>query len=340
MPVARRIGRILLLLAVALGLAPGTWMRTSHEAAPLDERQILEVTPLALETARAGELEVAGAWRLASPNHHFGGFSALLALPDGTLFAASDGGRQLRFAPPGRPPGPAHMDYFAGCAPVVDKPYGDVEALTRDPVSGKVWATCERRNRIVRYDSQFRPEAWIDPAAIRDWPTNAGPESIVRLADGRFILLSEGSPRWFARELPALLYSGDPVTGVEPLRFGFVPPRGYRPVDAASMPDGRVMILLRRGRWSLPPVFAAKLVVADPAGITEGRQWTFEVVAEIDAPLPTDNYEGLAVEVLEDGSTVLWLISDDNRVGYQRTLLLKLVWPSNEKARGSSRALS
>ena len=38
----------------------------------------------------------------------------------------------------------------------------------------------------------------------------------------------------------------------EPLRFGFVPASGYRPVDAATMPDGRVMILLRRVRWWLP----------------------------------------------------------------------------------------
>ena len=48
----------------------------------------------------------------------------------------------------------------------------------------------------------------------------------------------------------------------------------------------------------------------------------------------------LAVEPLADGSAVLWLMSDDNRAHYQRTLLLKLIWPGNEKARETSRAPS
>ena len=56
-----------------------------------------------------------------------------------------------------------------------------------------------------------------------------------------------------------------------------------------------------------------------------------------------DNYEGLAVAPGPDGALVLWLISDDNKATFQRTLLLKLLWrpsDSNEKARELPRAPS
>ena len=42
----------------------------------------------------------------------------------------------------------------------------------------------------------------------------------------------------------------------------------------------------------------------------------------------------------EAAEAVLWLISDDNTSHFQRTLLLKLLWRPNEKARGVSRAPS
>ena len=42
-------------------------------------------------------------------------------------------------------------------------------------------------------------------------------------------------------------------------------------------------------------------------------------------PLPRDNYEGLAIMPDATGVT-MWLISDDNRMRYQRTLLLQLHW--------------
>ena len=311
----------------------------AHHPPAIDRRQILSVTPLETGTVLAGKLEVAGAWQLESPNHHFGGYSALLALPDGNLFAASDGGRMLRFAPPDGPGGAAEFDHFA-VRKKSDRALRDLEGLTRDPASGKMWAVYEGRNMILRLDPDFRRTGAVRPAAMRNWPGNAGPEAIVRLADGRFVVLSEGSPRWFARGLPALLFPGDPVSGAEPAEFTFVPPRGYRPVDAALLPDGRVLVLVRQVRWRLPPRFAAKLVVADPASIRPGRRWSGATVAEIDAPLPTDNYEGLAVEPQENGRAAVWLISDDNRAHYQRTLLLKLAWPPNEKARGTSRAPS
>ena len=55
---------------------------------------------------------------------------------------------------------------------------------------------------------------------------------------------------------------------------------------------------------------------------------------------PTENFEGLAVVPGQRGGVVLWLISDDNQSAFQRTLLLKLLWRPNEKARETIRAPS
>lgn len=328
---------MILLLVVVLGLAPVTWIRSSSPWEPTDERPLLALIPLPARTLEAGEVSLAGAWRLESPNRHFGGYSALIPLADGTLLAASDRGRRLRFTPPGkRGPGPS-FGFFAG-HDANDKRFIDIEALTRDATSGTIWAAYESTNLIERLNSRLQPEGQLRPKAMRPWPGNAGPEAMVRLADGRFLVLAEASRRWFADEAPALLFPGDPLAGAEPMEFRFRPPEGFRPVDMAQLPDGRVLILLRKVLWWMPPKFAGRIVVADPATIRGGETWRGEVIADLADPLPSDNYEGLAIEPAADGSVVLWVISDDNRIRLQRALLLKLLWRPKEKARGISRA--
>lgn len=327
--------RLLALLLVALGLAPGTWWRAPAIAE--DERQTLAFVPLEVAAADLGPLELAGAWELRSGNRHFGSFSALVALGDGTLLSASDSGRMLRFTPPGVSPRIVRFDYFAGRAQPV-KRLADVEALALDRDSGRLWAAYEFSNRIERHERDFASVAAVAPTAMRTWSANAGPEAMTRLDDGRFIVLAEGAPEWFGEAMPGLLFPADPLAGTEPLRFRFVPPDGFRPVDLAQLPDGRVVILLRRVEWRILPGFSAKLMVADPGQIREGRAWPAQPVADLADPLPTDNYEGLAIERDDRGNAVLWVISDDNEMALQRTLLLKLVWPANAKARGIVRA--
>ena len=95
--------------------------------------------------------------------------------------------------------------------------------------------------------------------------------------------------------------------------------------DAAAMPDGRVVILLRAIDPPFPPFFKGMLLVADPADIAAGREWPWHKLADLEEPLPLDNYEGLAIVPDATGVT-LWLISDDNLSRLQRTLLLELHW--------------
>jgi hypothetical protein len=329
------MGRLFLLLLVAVGLAPGTWVRSPRSFA-IDQRPLLFVERLEVPRgALGGAVEVAGAWHLRSPNFHFSGYSALLVLDDGTLLAASDHRRELRFSPPGAARRQVQFAFFAP-EPKLQS-HIDLEAMTRDPASGHIWAAYERSNHIERYDADLSTaRAW--PRAMRSWPSNRGPEALVRLADGRFVVLAEASPRWFAADLPGLVFPGDPVDGAQPAAFAFAPPEGFVPVDMAQLPDGRVLILLRAFHWRIPPRFTGKLVVADPDAIVPGARWPWRAVADLEEPLPTDNYEALAVEPRPDGRHVLWVMSDDNRSQFQRTLLLKLIW-TDEKARGSTRAL-
>jgi hypothetical protein len=320
---------------VAVGLAP-VWVRSPRPPESSDERQVLNVTRLAVPAADPGEAEILGAWRLDSTNRHFGSYSALVALGDGSLLAASDSGRRLRFTPPGRRGAPPLFDFFADVE-FGQKRAADIEAMTRDPATGRIWVAYEYTNRIERLDTRLQPEGRIAPPAMRSWGSNSGPEAMVRLADGRFVVLAEiGS--WFGRDSPGLLFPRDPLEGDAPIEFRFRPPNGFSPVDMALLPDGRVLVLLRELLWQLPPGFASKLVVADPAAIRAGTDWTGEEIAQIRAPLPSENYEGLAVEPGPEGSVVLWLISDDNNATFQETRLLKLAWRPNEKARGSPRA--
>lgn len=323
--------RLFVLLVVAVGLAPGTWWRSPPP--PDDRRQGLTVTALAVPRADLGPLELVGAWLLDSPNRDFGSYSGLAVLAPGELLAASDNGGMMAFSAPGEGRAHARIGDFTGNGGR-SKRNLDIEALARDPATGTIWVAFEMTNRIERYDAHFRRTGRVWPEAMAGWSANAGPEAMARLADGRFVVLAEASPGWFDAETPGLLFAGDPVAGAEPRAFRFRPPEGFRPVDMAPLPDGRVVILLRQIAWGLPPGFAGRLVLADPAEIEQGKPWRAKPLAVLAPPLPSDNYEGLAIEPDGRGGAVLWLISDDNGSAFQRTLLLRLVWRANEKARG------
>lgn len=315
---------------MAAGLAPGPWLRSALP--PPDNSQQLTIRKLDAPRLRLDGAEGAeratdapvlnAAWQLTSPNSEFGSYSALLLLPGARFLAGSDRGASLTFGLDGADP--VLRRIFADDDG--SKSLSDLEALTRDPVSGRVWAAYEGRNAIIALDADMRSLGRSRPEAMAGWPSNSGPESLVRLSDGSFITIAEGSRGWFADSSPALIFGGDPVNGTEPMRFRFQGPDGFRPVDMAQLPDGRVIILMRKLVLGLPPDFETKLVLADPRDIAPGRIWRGETIATIAGDLPTDNYEGMAIEDLEGGKVAIWLISDDNGGMFQRTLLLQLLW--------------
>jgi hypothetical protein len=323
---------LLLVILLILGLAPA--MCVYQTAKPWNPTPSLRFTPVRLppkpELARhLGAFELDGAWQMTSVYSSFGGYSALVPLPDGRLIAIADNGRRFTFSPPGVRPAPAvsgEVLPWRVRPPLYRRDDRDTESATRDPVTGMIWVGREGSNSIARVDPAFRGYISTRPAAMRDWPENGGPEAMVRLADGRFIVLEEVTTSLVESRLHhALLFPRDPLSGAKPVLFTFAGAPEFSTTDMAQLPDGRVLILMRRLLWPLPLRFAGRIMIADPAAIRPGAVWQSTEVARLTSTLPVDNFEGMAIVPRQDGRVTVWLISDDNHAVTQRTLLWKLV---------------
>lgn len=270
-----------------------------------------------------GELVLIGGWELDSANSDFGGFSALHAMGQGRLLALSDAAVLAGFAITDK--GLA-ADSFIAPLPVrkgesSSKKDQDSESLAHDPVSGRFWAGFEQRQRIRRYSPGFaRAEATGTPAAMQGWPRNGGAEAMVRRADGSFVVFAE-SRSVRPGITVGLLFGGDPAEpDARAQGFAYQPPTGYRITDVAALPDGRLLTLHRR--FSYLEGVSAKIGIIAAGAVREGALVRSRIIATLKPPLPTDNMEGIAID-REHGRTIVWVISDDNYLPLQRTLLLK-----------------
>lgn len=316
--------RILFLGAAMALLATVTWPGPSPPPPGPGDGQIL-VSAVALDAARperraVGALRLLAGWSLASDDPRFGGISGL-HVEGGEVTAISDVGMLARFPIPLRAGRlPVRFDpLIEGPGPRAPKSNRDTEALL---VRGdRLWAAFERHNMIWRYDrSSLRAQSAARPAAMRRWGGNRGAEALVRLDDGRFLVMAEGRNDGGAHS-EVVLFAGDPsrpATGTTVLRFRR--PAGYRATDAALLPDGRILILSRR--FSVWDGFTARLTVADVPRLASGATIEGREIAALAPPLAADNMEALAV-TRENGRTIVWLASDDNFSPLQRTLLLK-----------------
>jgi hypothetical protein len=202
----------------------------------------------------------------------------------------------------------------------------DAEGATFDQSTGRTWISWEGSNAISRLSPALQQEGIVRPAALTDWDANRGGETMVRLADGRFLVLQEAFDGRFETEHhEAAIFAGDPIESGEPQRFTFAGPAGFSPSDAAQLSDGRVLILSRRLVWLLPFRFAGRLSIANPDDIRPGGVWKSREVAKLTSTLPVDNFEGIAIEPGPGSHVSVWLISDDNDAAAQATILWKLV---------------
>lgn len=318
----RRVLSILLLC----GLVPAIWLR--EPLPPENFNQSVQMKPLPLPQAALGPFRLVGAWHLTSSNSRFFGFSTLTVSSSGDLTAFSDTGMRLDMPQPGLNGSKRNTARHDGSTRIVPlmarrsalKAYQDVEAAALDPSTGTFWLALEGRNVFMRTDVAGSRSESIGGPELAGWPANSGAEAMARLADGRFLILAEaGGPDHEGRLLPHAPDGKDRA-----LRFRFRAPEGYRPTDAAQLPDGRVLILLRKLRWPMPPRFSTLLLLADPTMIRASGEWSGQVLADFDGTGLEDNYEGLAIEAGTAGHLTVWLISDDNRAVTQRSLLLKL----------------
>ncbi len=297
-------------------------------ATPTESRKLtIQSTPVLLDSSnpdltRVGAFTFLGGWSLTSDTRGFGAISALNV--DGRLVTAlSDNGMitQFRFGRFGNVSEAENFRVPDGCGKLVHKFDNDTEALAHDSDTGAWWISYEWHNRICRVDGNLtRAEAVTKPAAIADWPQKKGAETMLRLADGRFLLIAE-DVKVGTDPVRAVLFDRDPSDpAAVATPFTYRPPDGYKPTDAAQLPDGRILVLNRR--FAIPELFTSKVVIVpaigeNPPKILEGR-----VIATLAPPLIADNFEGISITI-EEGRPIVWLASDDNFLRWQRTLLLK-----------------
>ncbi|WP_157215051.1 esterase-like activity of phytase family protein [Flavisphingomonas formosensis] len=271
---------------------------------------------------RVGALHWLGGWVLSSRDPRFGGISALTLDDRGRFLAIGDTGGVFRFRMArGRPAESSIATLPAGPGKTDGKNDRDAESMAFDPVSGSVWIGFEEHNAIWRYDrAMTRAEAHDEPPAMKDWPSNGGPEAMTRLPDGRFVVLAE-EEKGPDGSTEGLLFLSDPaVPGGTPIRFGYRAPKGYVATDMAVLPDGRAVVVNRH--YTPIDGVSAVLTLIDTRGIRAGAVLEGRELARLAPPITVDNMEALVV-TRESGRTVLWIASDDNFNPLQRTLLLK-----------------
>lgn len=280
----------------------------------------------------APELKFVRGWALTSKDANFGGLSALLT--DGVHFTAlSDVGLIVRWTMAANGSiSDARVDPLPkGCAIDNFKTNRDSESFTQDPASGEYWIGFEWRNAICRADPMLRrAKAMANPRQMRWWERTTGPESMVRLADGRFLVIEE-RPTDGKFSGPALLFASDPtVRGAKAQQLVYDLPADYfRPTDAAELPDGRLLIMHRNFK---PPFrFRGKLAILDPVPAHPIKPLKGRIIASFDEKGLTDNFEGVAISQAVD-HTYVWIVSDDNYLWLQQTYLLQfeLLTPAKE----------
>ncbi|MCA3286631.1 MAG: esterase-like activity of phytase family protein [Roseomonas sp.] len=259
-----------------------------------------------------------------------GGFSGVHLAPDLTLTLISDRGHwaEARLLLDGLTPIGLHPLRHAALRDEAGRPLprgfaADAEALARLP-DGTWLVAFERRHRIRAYRRLDGPGAYVAaPPGLEAAPPNGGLESLALLQDGRLFAIAE---TFAPPDRPELRHAwiGQPGAWM-PLYWQ--PNAGFHPTDAAILPDGSALVLERR--FSLLGGFAARVVQTAPEALRSAREGTVlhgkTILTLDDAPLPAENWEGIAVTRLGDELLVA-LISDDNESALQRSLLLLFAW--------------
>ena len=277
-----------------------------------------------------GPLRPLGGLVLAPDMLGGGGFSGVHLAPDLTLTLISDRGHwaEARLVLDGLTPiglqpirhGPLRDE--AG-KPIPRGFAGDAEALARLP-DGTWLVAFERRHRIRAYRRLDGPGAYVAaPPGLEAAPPNGGLESLAVLQDGRLFAIAE---TFTPPDRPELRHAWLGVPGRwTPLYWQ--PALGFHPTDGAILPDGRALVLERR--FSLLGGFSARLVMTAPDALRSAREGAVlhgETILMLDdAPLPSENWEAVAVTRFGD-QTLVALISDDNESILQRSLLLLFAW--------------
>jgi hypothetical protein len=317
---------------------------------------VVEARPIAAfdkanpNKTRFGKLTWRGGLILTSPSPNFGGWSGLALDPDGKRFlAVSDAGTWMTGAlvyDRGRP----KAVESARLGPLQSRP-GKALALNRDrdaeglaivkgtPAKGSVLISFERDHRIARFDiddeglSGARGHIAL-PAAGKRMKSNQGLEAITVLRGGPF----KGSLVAIAERLSdgSGNHTGWLWVKGRPRAFQLRNRDDFDVTDAAGLPDGSLLVLERRFRWSEGVKMRLRLIRRNE--LVAGARIAGETLLDASLNHEIDNMEGLAVHTGAGGEIIVTMISDDNfNPALQRTVLLQFALEGADLARAAAR---
>lgn len=286
----------------------------------------VEVIPVDAGVETVGRLAYRGGVELRTDNPMFVGLSGLEVLEGGRLIAISDEAdwieAQLTFDDRG---------YLTGFTDVRAalmrdehgrilrrKREADSEGLAQLP-DGRFAVSFERTHLIRIYDlNRDGPfgAAEIGPPleGVADLPDNSGLEALASF-DEMLLTGAEGgdeplTPLWVA-----------PLAATAPVapRFSYPLSDGFSLTGMDRLPDGGFVAL---ERFYAPVIGPRARITRFAAPSGEGGAVEPELLALIEPPFPTDNFESVSAVRMQDGATRIYIVSDNNKSAQQRTLLL------------------
>ena len=298
---------------------------------------------------RFGRLEWRGGLVLTSPSEHFGGWSGLTISPDGKrILAISDAGTWMTADlayNDGRPAGlhDAKVGPLLGVGgrPLTRNRDRDAEGVTLASGTldkGTVLISFEGNHRIGRFriDSTgiSAPIGYLRlPPEAKRMKRNSSLESVAVLQGGRY----KGSTVAFAERLPN--NRGDHTGWIwidgNAKAFYLSDPGEFDITDAVGLPDGGLLVLERRFRWTEGVKMRLRLLTANE--LAPGASLQGETLFEANMSYDIDNMEGIATHTGPRGETIITLISDNNfNTLIQRTILLQFGLAGESTAKAST----
>jgi len=323
--------------ALLAAIAIGTYLFTGAKPALAEPTNLIVNThsvfwdPENPTDTKAGRLTYVGGLELTSDHPSFGGLSGLIIGDKGdALISVSDQGNWVTadvISENNRPMGlgEALIAPMRGTdgAPLSGKRNTDAESLTvaygADPRTSPTIVSFERNHRLRSYDLTRlgfdAPAIPINDSQMFDGlENNGGLEAITYLPDGSLLALSEKTFDEDGHIIGARLTEN----GATPVRLK--QHRPYALTDIDILPGGDLITLERH--YS-PLAGVSMMMRRIPARALESSDpLDGEVLMEANHTRSIDNMEGLSVRTSEEGTTLLYLISDDNFNALQRTLLL------------------
>ncbi|MEZ5923002.1 MAG: esterase-like activity of phytase family protein [Hyphomicrobiaceae bacterium] len=331
--------------ALTLGLAASFATPITVAAGKPDTLQLktssvdITATPISSfdgsSSSPSAKLSWRGGLKLTSGSSYFGGFSGLAILDSGrSLLCVSDAGFWLT----------ARLSYDNGhisglgggrVGPIQalkgrslerrrDRDAEAISVVSSGGANAQLLIGFENNARIGRFDlgpdGLSPPDSYLElPKPLGALRNNHGIESVAYLGQGPLT----GNVLAFAERLRdqsgnqlGWIFSGKRAREIRLLPIG-----NFDISDATALPDGGVLVLERRFRWS--EGINIRIRRLSPIDLQDNRPIAGETILEAGNGTVLDNMEGIAVHRSEAGETIVTLISDDNFNFFQSTILLQ-----------------